>query len=83
MRLSGVLEDVLPTEMPGWKRFMVAFSIVGQCLYYVQNKPIAIQLVGEEDFRNFDAKTVAEHITHFTLAALGLREPLGHSRAPT
>jgi TetR/AcrR family transcriptional regulator, regulator of cefoperazone and chloramphenicol sensitivity len=83
MRLSGVLEDILPAEMPSWKRFMVAFSIVGQCLYYVQNKPIAIQLVGEEDFRNFDAKTVAEHITHFTLAALGLREPLGHSRAPT
>jgi hypothetical protein len=70
--LQGVLEELLPPQTPRWKRCMVGFSIVGQCLYYVQNRPVVSLLVGEEDFRRLDPAAVAEHVTEFSLAALGL-----------
>src|SRR5947209_4207014 len=34
-KLTNILEQMLPADMPGWKRYMVGFSIIGQCLYYV------------------------------------------------
>ncbi len=70
--LMEILGEILPPDTPRWKRFMTGFSIVSQCLYYVQNKPIAKLLVGEEDFAWFDETRVAEHITAFSLAALGV-----------
>jgi AcrR family transcriptional regulator len=75
--LMGILNELLPDPLPRWKRFMIGFSIISQCLHYCQNKPINVLLVGEEDYqRHFDAATLAEHITDFTLAAFGLRAPL-------
>ncbi len=71
--LWGILQEVLPPDTPAWKRFMTMFSIVGQCIHYVQNKPILRQLAGEE-YRHFTPEAVAEHITAFSLAALGLQE---------
>jgi AcrR family transcriptional regulator len=77
--LQGILQEVLPPQTPRWKRFMTGFSIVGQCLYYVQNRPVMLLLVGEEDAGRINADTVARHVTEFTLAALGLKE---ESRSP-
>jgi AcrR family transcriptional regulator len=74
--LSGILAELLPARTSRLQRFQVAFSIVGQCLYYCQNRPIARLLLGEADFARLDTATVAEHITRFTLAALGLASPL-------
>ncbi len=68
--LFAILGEMLPPKTPRWKRYMCGFSIVSQCLYYVQNKPIARLLVGEEDFKWFDEAHLAEHITQFSLAAL-------------
>jgi AcrR family transcriptional regulator len=70
--LLGVLGELLPPAIPRWKLYMTAFSIVGQCLYYVQNRPIAKLLVGEDDFQWFDEARLAEHIAQFSLAALGV-----------
>jgi hypothetical protein len=67
-----ILNELLPPDLPRWKRFMVAFSIVSQCLYYLQNRPIARLLVGEEDFKWFEEARLAEHIAQFSLAALGV-----------
>jgi TetR/AcrR family transcriptional regulator, regulator of cefoperazone and chloramphenicol sensitivity len=69
--LMEILDELLPPDLPRWKRFMVAFSIVSQCLYYLQNRPIARLLVGEEDFKWFEEARLAEHIAQFSLAALG------------
>jgi AcrR family transcriptional regulator len=69
--LMDILGELLPPDLPRWKRFMCGFSIVGQCLYYLQNRPIAKLLVGEDDFRWFDQDHLAEHIAQFSLAALG------------
>jgi AcrR family transcriptional regulator len=70
--LVEILREILPPDTPRWKGYMTGFSIVSQCLYYVQNKPIARLLVGEEDFAYFDQDRIAEHITQFSLAALGV-----------
>jgi len=56
------------------QRFLVAFSIVGQCLFYRNHRAVASLLVGEEEFGHYDVELVAEHIVSFTLRALGLEE---------
>jgi AcrR family transcriptional regulator len=78
--LHGILMEILPARTPPWKRYLTAFSIVGQCLYHVQNKPIAALLAGEH-YRHFTPDVVAEHVTHFTLAALGLGPAVGREQA--
>lgn len=83
-RLNAIIGEILPPETPAWKRFMTGFSIIGQCLYYCQNKPVAVLLVGEEEFKeNFTAATVTKHITDFTLKALGRDEARPQSGALT
>ena len=71
--LSGVLRELLH-DVPELKSRLVAFSIVGQCLFYRIHRPIAAMLVGEEEFEKYDVDLVASHITAFTLNALGLEE---------
>jgi hypothetical protein len=54
---------------------MIGFSVVGQCLFYRQNRQIAGILFGKDMIAALDPDEVAEHITKFTLAGLGLGEP--------
>jgi AcrR family transcriptional regulator len=70
--LEGVLRELLPPEAPRWKRIMTAFSIVGQMLFYVSHKPVLGLLAGPDALKHFDAETVAEHVTEFSLQALGV-----------
>ncbi|MHB1424961.1 MAG: CerR family C-terminal domain-containing protein [Gemmataceae bacterium] len=69
--LLGILRELLPPNTPRWKFFLTAFSIVGQCHFYCSHKPIVRLLVGEDDYKRLDADALAEHITQFTLRALG------------
>lgn len=69
--LGGILSEMLP-EASEQQQFLIAFSIVGQCLFYRNNRAIAALLVGEKGFERFDAELVANHVTSFTLRALGL-----------
>jgi AcrR family transcriptional regulator len=75
--LLGILTPLLPPEMPRSKKLLIGFSIVSQCLYHVQNRPVARLLAGEEEYAQFTPDAVANHITEFSLAALGLGPPLG------
>jgi AcrR family transcriptional regulator len=79
-KLGAIVGELLP-DVPSRRRNLVAFSIVGQCLYYRLAQPIVVQLVGEAEFRSYDADLLAGHITEFSLAALGLRPPVGGRRA--
>ena len=72
--LIGILRDLLPPNTPRRKYFMTAFSIVGQCHFYCSHKPIIRLLVGEDEYQRFDVAALAEHITQFTLRALGVAE---------
>jgi len=42
---------------------VLAFSIVGQMLFYVSHKPVLELLAGLEAVKHFDGATVAEHVT--------------------
>lgn len=58
------------------ERMMIGFSIIGQCLYYRQNRAVSQALFGA-DYSVLDPDTIAGHIANFTLAALGRDEPVG------
>jgi len=76
--LRGILQEILPRDTPRWKLLMVGNSIISQCVFYCQNRPIIEQLAGA-DYQYFQAPALAEHISRFTLAALGLDKPLASS----
>jgi AcrR family transcriptional regulator len=74
--LEGILGELVPLEMPRWKRYMIACSIITKCIHYCQNRPVNELLVGEQDHKHFTPSNLAEHIADFSLAALGLGEPM-------
>ena len=55
----------------------LAFSVVGQCLHYKLTRSISERLVGAESFSKLDLDYLTDHITRFTLAALGVAPPFG------
>lgn len=57
---------------------MTAFSVIGQCLFYRQNRPVADLIFGKEAVAALDPQTVADHVVRFTLAALGHAAPLAN-----
>jgi TetR/AcrR family transcriptional regulator, regulator of cefoperazone and chloramphenicol sensitivity len=69
-RLMGILNELLPPETPVAKRYLIGFSIVSQCLFFRQNRPVAALLMGEEAFRQLDVEQLTEHITGVALAAI-------------
>jgi AcrR family transcriptional regulator len=70
--LGRILAELLPGT-PEDKRFLIALSIVGQCTHYRVARPINELLVGKEKYSTFDSKVLADHVTEFSLAALGLK----------
>lgn len=72
--LGGILEELLPPNTPRKQRFLTAFSIMGQILFYCTHKPIVLLLLGDKEQPYEDTAALAEHITHFTLRALGIAE---------
>jgi AcrR family transcriptional regulator len=77
--LAGILSELLP-GVPEVQQRLTAFSIIGQCVFYRVATPILKALVGAEEYGTYDATLLAEHITRFTLAALGLGEATGPDR---
>ena len=71
MGLFAILAELLPT-MPERQRLMVGFSVVGQCLFYRQNRTVATLLFGPAAVDALTPDGITEHITRFTFAALGL-----------
>jgi TetR/AcrR family transcriptional regulator, regulator of cefoperazone and chloramphenicol sensitivity len=69
--LQMILGELLPADVPPLKRYLIGFSIVGQCLHYRVAHPVVTLLLGEEGVRCLDVDTLTEHITEFSLAALG------------
>jgi AcrR family transcriptional regulator len=72
--LHGILGELLPPGTPRRKVFLTAFSIVGQCHFYCSHRPIIRLLLGEDEYQRLDPATLAEHITQFTLRALGVAD---------
>jgi AcrR family transcriptional regulator len=75
--LMDILRELLPADVPEAKRRLIVFSIIGQCLYHRVGRHVIAHLVGDEEYRTYDATRLAEHIADFSLAALGVVPPLG------
>jgi AcrR family transcriptional regulator len=67
--LREILSQMFPT-MPNERIYMLGNSIVGQCLFYRQNRPIIEQLMGKTALERITPEVLAEHVSQFTLAAL-------------
>src|SRR5438552_2491886 len=65
-KLGEILTELLP-EATNQQHFLVAFSIVGQCLFYRNQRAVASVLVGEEEFQRYGVELVANHVASFTL----------------
>ena len=75
IRMSCTISSVIPPNTPRSKVFLTAFSIIGQCHFYCSHRPIIRLLIGEDAYQHLDPDTLAEHITQFTLRALGVAGP--------
>ncbi len=73
--LRGILEEMFPGTDPR-RLLMVGFSVIGQILFYRQNRPVVELIFGKDHVDALDAEMVADHVTRFTLAALGHGEPV-------
>jgi AcrR family transcriptional regulator len=67
--LQGILDDLLPAEVPQHRRHLIAGSIIGQCLHYHHARHVIPLLLGD-DFRGLDLEQLTDHITAFSLAAI-------------
>jgi len=81
-RLLSILDEIVAPETPATKRHLLALSILGQCIYHRMARPVVGLLVGEEEFRTYDAAQLADHIGSFSLAALGLERAIPATTAP-
>jgi AcrR family transcriptional regulator len=73
--LQAILRQFCPAAEER-KLNALAFSVIGQCLYYRMGRPFAERLIGREAFDSLDLDFLTDHITSFCLAALGSSPPL-------
>ncbi len=74
--LIGIMAESVP-HADLTQLHLLSSSVFGQCLHYRLNQPAIILLVGEKEYGTYTVDFLADHITRFTLAALGLAPPLG------
>jgi AcrR family transcriptional regulator len=74
--LREIVRELMPPEHLERNGMLVGFSIIGQCLFYKINRPIVELLMGLDEFNKLTIDVLAEHISTFSLAALGKGPPL-------
>lgn len=74
--LRAIVRELLPHESES-QVLMVGFSIIGQVLFYRQNRPVIELIFGKEPIDALATYAIADHVTRFTLAALGHGAPVG------
>ncbi len=77
-RLMGILRNACP-DADERRLHALAFSVIGQGLHYRMARPVCEQLIGQEAFESLDVDFLTDHITTFTLAALGLAPPFNRA----
>ena len=80
-RLLDILRLVCPGAEPR-RLHALAFSVIGQCLHYKFARPVSERLVGPVGYAALDLDFLTDHITQFTLAALGQGPPFGPDGEP-
>jgi TetR/AcrR family transcriptional regulator, regulator of cefoperazone and chloramphenicol sensitivity len=72
--LKQILRQFCP-QADERKLSALAFTVIGQCLYYRVGRPIIEGLIGGDAFGSLDLAFLTDHITSFCLAALGAMPP--------
>jgi len=76
-QLQSILDEILPPEMPDYKRHQIGLSIMGQCsLYRGLGKILPLVIDEHELEEHYSVSELTEHIAQVSLAALGLAPPL-------
>jgi AcrR family transcriptional regulator len=78
--LVGILEELLP-DVPADRRYLFGFSVIGQCLYYRQNRAVGEVLFGRRLMQRFTADELADHIAEFSLNAIRRERRRGRAEA--
>jgi hypothetical protein len=73
--LWSILREVLGPDVEERKIHLLGFSIVGQLFHQRVGAQVIRLVVGPEEHDTYDPERLAEHITAFSLAALGVAEP--------
>lgn len=68
-RLKSILREVLP-DVPEPQLLMTGFSVISQCLFYRQNRPMMGLVFGTEAVSVLTVDMVADHVVRFTLNAI-------------
>ncbi len=75
--LLAIVDEVVGPALPPYRRHQIALSIIGQCVYYRSAASIVPMIVGEDELAaHYNVDELTEHITRFSLAALGLAPPV-------
>ncbi len=75
--LLGIIDEVVEPGVPPSRRHQIALSIVGQCVYYRSAASVIPMVVDEEELSaHYHTEALADHVTRFSLAALGLAPPI-------
>ena len=74
-QLRDIIHEIVP-KLPEAQRLMIGFSTIGQILFYRQNRSVSELIFGKEHVDQLSPEQIADHITRFTLAALGHAKPI-------
>jgi AcrR family transcriptional regulator len=77
--LDSIVRDLVPADFPPERRLLICHSVIGQMLFYRVARPVLQFTLAGHDLLRFDEpqiKRLADHITAFTLAAIGAASPL-------
>jgi len=70
IKLSSIVREIVGNKSPDKKVELCAMSIIGQCLYFRNARPIIFRLRYKEGYTDEDIKEIAEHIINFSLKGL-------------
>ena len=68
--LRNIVGELLPEDSAAHRVRQVAFSIIGQCLFYRIAGDVIEMMATPDDHDHFTIEALAEHITRFSLAGM-------------
>jgi AcrR family transcriptional regulator len=79
--LNTILKQIVP-HVDEIRLSAIAFSVIGQCLFYRMARPITQHLLSSSQLDSLNLDYLTDHISQFTLAALGAAPPISQSSRP-
>ena len=68
--IGSIIARIIDEEPASDRVFYCASSIIGQCLFFLYARPVYRRLIGEQKVKSISLDDIADHICHFSLAAL-------------